>query len=158
MRQENKNRKTVFFKTFLKVFDLLLKRCELSHHHHRLDFYPVVNSLTHSEPEFTVETKPYLAPPHLASFHSHTLPFSSIYPPISAVDCWFCFVVAPVQQKVDEWELQPAFLFLHITRYRWSRKQVGTCVVSFVKKLFFSSRFWWEGRLCVSALFHCGML
>lgn len=93
-------------------------------HSHHFNIYPVVNSLTHCEPEFTVETKPYLASPHLASLHTTTLLFSSISPPISAVDCWFCFVVVPEQQKVDEWELQPAFLFLHITRYRWSRKRL----------------------------------
>lgn len=106
------------------------------HHHH---FYPVVISQAHTETGFTVETRPDLAPPplgavpHTAHAHTHTHAHTRFFSPQSAppphtVDCWLCFVVAPV----DEWRLSPASLFTHHSRLGggWNAPQV-LCVKTF---------------------------
>lgn len=118
--------------------------------HHCWDFYPGVNVVTLSEPEFTVKTKHYLAPPHLVFAHTHTphthvntQVFYSVSPLISHhFCCWLLVLFCGCSSATESgWMRALARLF----RFYTSQDIGGTgnswnlCCVFCEKRGFFSS-------------------
>lgn len=126
-RKQEKKKQNIKFHYILKICqpDISIRRCEL-HYHRRWDFYRAVNSPSHREPKFRVETKPYLAstdlsphpppptstptlpqPPHSphtpSSPRSLNLP-SHLSPPLLLTVISVLWLLQ-YNCRVDEWEL-----------------------------------------------------
>lgn len=81
-RKQKIKKQNIKFHFILKICqpDISIRRCEL-HYHRRWDFYRAVNSPSHSEPKFRVETKPYLASTDLSPHPPPPPPYPTLPTP-----------------------------------------------------------------------------